>query len=135
MTNNINVLSDDITLNSQFPGDVVINHQSTTTLTLRQVHVLDGSLIVHTLGDLIVLDAQLLSNTGEYHVELNAGKDVIISQLIAGDYAATTADAAALRISRPTRRSRRSTMSPSSRGERFARMPPATRRSMSWPID
>ncbi|HND54741.1 MAG TPA: hypothetical protein PLV92_20155, partial [Pirellulaceae bacterium] len=100
MTDNLNVVSDDITLISQFPGDVVINHPSTRPLTLRQVYVLDGSLIVHTLGDLIVMDAQLLTNNGEHHVELNAGGDVIVSNLIAGDYAATPVEADVLRAVR-----------------------------------
>ena len=100
LTAGVTVVSDDITLISQFPGDVIINHPSTNTLTLRQVHVIDGSLIVNTLGDLVVLDAQLLSNSGLHQVALQAGGDVILSYLNAGDYAATEAEAAAIRAER-----------------------------------
>ncbi|MEI7699746.1 MAG: hypothetical protein WCK86_08130, partial [Planctomycetia bacterium] len=92
--------SDDITLITRTAGDVVINYTGSGPLTLRQVYVLAGSLIVHTPGDLIVLDARLLSNTGDYSVQLNAGGNVLIDHLDAGEYAATEADAAAIRSAR-----------------------------------
>jgi hypothetical protein len=53
--------SGDVTLITRTPGDVVIRHKGTGPLILRQVYVLEGSLIVTTPGDLIVMDARLLS--------------------------------------------------------------------------
>ncbi|MFM8477211.1 MAG: hypothetical protein ACKOEO_15630, partial [Planctomycetaceae bacterium] len=92
--------SDDVTLISRRPGDVVLNYTGTGPLTLRQVYVLEGNLIVNTPGDLIVLDARLLSNTGDFRIQLNAGGNVTIDYLDAGDYAVTEAAAAEIRAAR-----------------------------------
>ncbi|MFM8478283.1 MAG: beta strand repeat-containing protein, partial [Planctomycetaceae bacterium] len=92
--------SNDITLITRQSGDVILNYTGSGPLTLRQVHVLDGSLIVNAPGDLIVLDARLLSNTGNHTVQLTAGGDVVISHLEAGDYAETPERAAAIRLAR-----------------------------------
>jgi hypothetical protein len=48
--------TDDVTLITRDAGDVVINYTGSGPLTLRQLYVLEGSLIVNTPGDLIVMD-------------------------------------------------------------------------------
>ncbi|MFM8479548.1 MAG: hypothetical protein ACKOEO_27480, partial [Planctomycetaceae bacterium] len=90
----------DVTLTTRTPGVVVINYSGPETLILRRVRVLEGSLIVNTPGDLVVLDARLLSTNSSYSVQMNAGGDVSIDYLSAGDYAATDAQAAEIRTAR-----------------------------------
>ncbi|MEN9556606.1 MAG: hypothetical protein RLZZ232_2892, partial [Planctomycetota bacterium] len=92
--------SGDVTLITRTPGDVVINYSGSSPLILRQVYVLEGSLIVNTPGDLIVMDARLLSTNENYLITLNAGGNVSLGYLEAGEYAATDAEADAIRQAR-----------------------------------
>ncbi|MGV2339065.1 MAG UNVERIFIED_CONTAM: hypothetical protein LVR18_35300 [Planctomycetaceae bacterium] len=92
--------SPDVTLITRTPGNVVINYTGSETLILRQVYVLEGSLTVNTPGDLVILDARLLSTSSSYNVQINAGGSVSIDYLSAGDYAATGSQAAQIRTAR-----------------------------------
>ncbi|MFM7832457.1 MAG: hypothetical protein ACKPJD_11730, partial [Planctomycetaceae bacterium] len=92
--------SPDVTLITRTPGNVVINYTGSETLILRQVYVLEGSLTVNTPGDLVILDARLLSTSSSYNVQINAGGSVSIDYLSAGDYAATDSQAAQIRAAR-----------------------------------
>ncbi|HND55260.1 MAG TPA: hypothetical protein PLV92_22755, partial [Pirellulaceae bacterium] len=91
---NLNLSANELTIVAYQPGDIVINHPSTETLTLVEVWVLDGSLIVNTGGDLIVKDARLLTPKTTNQVSLVAGGDVVIEKLWAGEYVADATAAA-----------------------------------------
>ena len=81
------------------PGDMTVNHTGTGPLTVY-VSAMDGSLTINTDGDLTVVDLRLLSNKAEHSVTLNAGGDVLIGKISAGDFAATADEAATIRAGR-----------------------------------
>ncbi len=95
----ITTATSELHLNVITPGDVTVNHTSSGPLTVY-VSVVDGSFTVNTAGDLTVVDLRLLSNKPEHTATLNAGGDVLVGKITAGDYAATADAAAALRQDR-----------------------------------
>ncbi len=86
-------------LNVITPGNVTVTHLGSGTLTLF-ANVLNGSLTVNTAGDLIVPELHLLSNMKGNALTLDAGGNVTIGLIDAGDYSATDTAAAGLRTAR-----------------------------------
>ena len=92
----ITTATSELHLTAITPGDVTVNHTGSGPLTVY-VSAVDGSLTINTAGDLTVVELRLLSNKPEHTARLNAGGDVLIGTIVAGDYAADAAAADALR--------------------------------------
>jgi Ca2+-binding RTX toxin-like protein len=91
---------DDIELYSYQAGDITITDSATRPLTLTKVFLADGSLYVNAVGELRVMDVRVDTNSAEHEVGINAVGDVLVGKIDVGDYAATSAEAAALAIKR-----------------------------------
>ena len=93
----INTATSELHLNVVTAGDVTVNHIGSDPLTVY-VSTIDGSLTINTDGDLIVVDLRLLTNKAGHTVTLNAGGDVLIGKISAGEFAATADEADAIRV-------------------------------------
>ena len=93
----INTATSELHLNVVTAGDVTVNHIGSDPLTVY-VSTMDGSLTINTDGDLIVVDLRLLTNKAGHTVTLNAGGDVLIGKISAGEFAATADEADAIRV-------------------------------------
>ncbi|MFO0878228.1 MAG: autotransporter-associated beta strand repeat-containing protein [Gemmataceae bacterium] len=92
----ITTATSELHLNVVSPGNVTVHHTGDGALTVYAT-VANGSLTIDTGGDLIIIDVEVLTNLDGRELTLVAGGDVIVGRIVAGAYAATAADSAAIR--------------------------------------